>query len=157
MGGTNGNTVVRSRKTTEHCAMSGSVCRWNSVSGLVPRVSQDSKKRIYVRGQGLETYLMEKEPTIMGTACQSRRVKLPNVMSLGFKAATGLMTDHRADRIWRSGRPKVVGRRTNVRDRQEQTESGLPHACLLPYLLETDGNGASSRTDKPPVLPGVAP
>lgn len=47
-------TVVRSRKRREHCATSGSVCRWNGVSGLVPRVSQDSEKRIYVRGQGLQ-------------------------------------------------------------------------------------------------------
>lgn len=88
MGGTNGNTVVRSRKRTEHCAMSGFVCRWNSVSGLVPRVSQDSKKRIYVREQGLETYLMEKESTVLRIACQSGGVKLPNVRQLGFKAAT---------------------------------------------------------------------
>lgn len=71
--------MERSRKRTEHCAVSGSVCRWNSVSGLVPRVSQDNTKRIYVRGQGLETYLME-ESTVLGTACQSGGVKLPNVM-----------------------------------------------------------------------------
>lgn len=60
-------------------------CQGLSADGTVclvwfPRVSQDSKKRIYVRGQGLETYLMEKESTVLGIACQSEGVKLPNVM-----------------------------------------------------------------------------
>lgn len=94
--------MVRSRKRTEHCAMSGSVCKWNSVSGLVwsPECHR-TVRRIYVRGQGLETNLMEKESTVLGIACQSGGGKLPNVMLLGFKAATGLMTDHRADNLER--------------------------------------------------------
>jgi hypothetical protein len=44
---------------------------------------------------------MEKESTVLGIACQSGGGKLPNVMLLGFKAATGLMTDHRADNLER--------------------------------------------------------
>lgn len=74
---------------------------------------------------------MEKESTVLGTACQSGRGKFPNVMHLGFKAATGLMTDHRADRIWRGGRPKVVGRRTNLRDRQGRLSVGRPTPAVF--------------------------
>lgn len=41
----NGNTAIRRRKGKDHCAMSRSSCRWNSIYGLVPRALRGDEQK----------------------------------------------------------------------------------------------------------------